>query len=78
MTLCNLQVPDLDAILVPVSGGGMLAGVSVVARFLQPKCQGEVNDLYLQGRFKGFLSFRKSHRLNDELTNLIMEYSHNH
>ncbi|XP_045119762.1 probable serine racemase isoform X3 [Portunus trituberculatus] len=33
------EIPDLDAILVPVSGGGMLAGVSVVAHLLQPKCQ---------------------------------------
>ncbi|MPC15631.1 Serine racemase [Portunus trituberculatus] len=33
------RIPDLDAILVPVSGGGMLAGVSVVAHLLQPKCQ---------------------------------------
>lgn len=33
------EIPDLDAILVTVSGGGMLAGVSVAARCLQPKCQ---------------------------------------
>lgn len=38
------QIPDLDAILVPVSGGGMLAGVSAVAHLLQPKCQGEVQN----------------------------------
>lgn len=41
------QIPDLDAILVPVSGGGMLAGISVVAHLLQPKCQGEVETLHL-------------------------------
>lgn len=50
MILCNLQIPDLDAILVPVSGGGMLAGVSVVAHLLQPKCQGEAHYVCLQIR----------------------------
>ncbi|XP_042216907.1 serine racemase-like [Homarus americanus] len=33
------EVPDLDAILIPTSGGGMLAGVSLAARSMQPKCQ---------------------------------------
>jgi threonine dehydratase len=31
------QVPDLDAILVPVGGGGLLAGISTVLRALKPK-----------------------------------------
>jgi threonine dehydratase len=30
------QVPDLDALLVPVSGGGLLAGVAVMAKALHP------------------------------------------
>lgn len=30
------QVPDLDAILVPTSGGGMVAGISVAAKRLNP------------------------------------------
>jgi serine racemase len=32
----SLQVPDLDAIIVPVSGGGMMAGVAVAAKALKP------------------------------------------
>ena len=35
--LCSsLQVPDLDAIIVPVSGGGMIAGIAVAAKGLKP------------------------------------------
>eukprot|EP00897_Mesotaenium_endlicherianum_P001526 jgi/Mesen1/1400/ME000130S00484 len=30
------QVPDLDAIIVPVSGGGMVAGIAVAAKALNP------------------------------------------
>ncbi|KAK7074259.1 hypothetical protein SK128_008198 [Halocaridina rubra] len=33
------QVPDLDVLLVPVSGGGMLAGVSLTTKALQPGCR---------------------------------------
>ena len=31
------QVPDLDAIVVPVGGGGLLAGVSLAVKSLRPK-----------------------------------------
>jgi hypothetical protein len=31
------QVPDLDAIIVPVSGGGMLSGIAVAAKALNPQ-----------------------------------------
>lgn len=31
------QVPDLDAILVPVGGGGLLAGVALMAKALNPR-----------------------------------------
>lgn len=30
------QVPDLDAIVVPISGGGMISGISVAAKALRP------------------------------------------
>lgn len=30
------QVPDLDAIVVPVGGGGLLAGTAIAARFVNP------------------------------------------
>lgn len=31
-----LQVPDLDAIIVPVSGGGMISGIATAATALRP------------------------------------------
>ena len=31
-----LQVPDLDAIIVPVGGGGMLSGVCAAAKEIKP------------------------------------------
>ena len=34
------QVPDLDAILVPISGGGMTSGIAVAAAGLAPNCKG--------------------------------------
>lgn len=33
------QVPDLDIILVPISGGGMTSGIAVAAQALQPNCK---------------------------------------
>ncbi len=30
------QVPDLDAIVVPISGGGMICGIAVAAKALKP------------------------------------------
>lgn len=30
------QVPNLDAIIVPVSGGGLISGIAIAARALQP------------------------------------------
>ncbi|KAK3084813.1 hypothetical protein FSP39_019483 [Pinctada imbricata] len=30
------QVPDLDAILVPVSGGGMISGIAIAAKTIKP------------------------------------------
>ena len=34
------QVPDLDMILVPISGGGMTSGIAIAAAKLNPKTQG--------------------------------------
>ena len=31
------EVPDLDYIIVPIGGGGLLAGVSVAVKHLSPK-----------------------------------------
>ena len=33
------QVDDVDAIIVPVGGGGMIAGIAVAAKTLYPSCQ---------------------------------------
>ena len=31
-----IQVPDLDAVLVPVGGGGLIAGIAVAIKHLKP------------------------------------------
>ncbi|KAK3848915.1 hypothetical protein Pcinc_044311 [Petrolisthes cinctipes] len=33
------EVPNLDAILVPISGGGMTSGIAVAAHHMQPSCR---------------------------------------
>nr|WBB44918.1 serine racemase [Chrysogorgia stellata] len=33
------QVPQLDAILVPISGGGMISGIAVAAKAIRPECR---------------------------------------
>jgi len=33
------QVPDLDAVIIPVGGGGLCAGISTAVKLLQPRCQ---------------------------------------
>ena len=30
------QIPDLDAIIVPVSGGGLISGISIAAKAFKP------------------------------------------
>jgi threonine dehydratase len=34
------QVPELDAILVPSSGGGMVAGIAIAAKSIKPDVKG--------------------------------------
>src|SRR5690349_18585504 len=36
--LCR-QVPDLDAVIVPIGGGGLIAGISCAVKQMQPKCK---------------------------------------
>ena len=31
-----MQVPDLDMLIVPISGGGMISGIAVAAKALKP------------------------------------------
>ena len=33
------QIPELDAVLVPTSGGGMLSGIAAAVRALRPNCR---------------------------------------
>jgi threonine dehydratase len=32
------QVPDLDAVIIPIGGGGLCAGISTAVKLLQPNC----------------------------------------
>ena len=34
------QVPELDAILVPVSGGGMISGIAIAAKAIKTNIKG--------------------------------------
>src|SRR5216683_5881119 len=38
LELCR-QVPDLDAVIVPIGGGGLCAGVATAVKHLQPRCK---------------------------------------
>jgi threonine dehydratase len=33
------QVPDLDAVIVPIGGGGLCAGIATAVKLIQPHCQ---------------------------------------
>ena len=35
------QVPDLDAVLVATSGGGMISGIATAVKELRPECKGQ-------------------------------------
>jgi threonine dehydratase len=37
LELCR-QVPDLDAVIVPIGGGGLCAGIATAVKLLQPQC----------------------------------------
>lgn len=37
--MLSLQVPELEAIIVPVSGGGMISGIAVAAKAIKPSIQ---------------------------------------
>ena len=38
LELCH-QVPNLDAVIVPIGGGGLCAGVAMAVKLSQPRCQ---------------------------------------
>ena len=33
------QVPDLDIVLIPISGGGMTAGIATAVKTINPRCK---------------------------------------
>ena len=33
------DVPDLDAVIVPIGGGGLIAGIATAVKLMQPQCQ---------------------------------------
>ena len=38
------QVPNLDAVIVPVSGGGMAAGIATAAKAIKPAIKGGISN----------------------------------
>ena len=40
------QVPELDAIVVPVSGGGLAAGICVAAKAIKPDIKSNASSLF--------------------------------
>src|SRR5258705_8461010 len=63
------EVPDLDAILAPVSGGGLLSGSCLSARHLRPEirmfgCEpAAANEAYLSLQTGGLQTMETSHTL---------------
>jgi threonine dehydratase len=49
------QAPDCDAVIVPVGGGGLLAGIAAAIHFINPNC--EVYGVEPEGANSMFLSF---------------------
>jgi threonine dehydratase len=56
------EVPDLDALLTPVGGGGLMAGCSTVARALSPRTA--VIGVEADTAHDTYLSFRKGERVS--------------
>lgn len=58
------QVPDLDAILVSASGGGMISGISIVAKSIKKDIKGyEVHQIHLKSWCMTGVSFPKDIRV---------------
>ena len=41
------QVEDVDAIIIPVGGGGLIAGIAVAIKSLYPRCQIIVSSIHI-------------------------------
>lgn len=56
------QIPDLDAIIVPIGGGGLISGVAFAVKSLNPKCK--VYGVQSQGAPSMYNSIHKSEICN--------------
>lgn len=65
------QVPDLDALVVPVSGGGLLSGVLLAAKALKPGI--EVFGAEPEGAADAFQSLRQGRRITDLVPNTVCD-----
>lgn len=54
------QVPDLDAILVPVSGGGMISGIAIAAKAIKPDIKGTVKVMCITSKLQWVMCFTLS------------------
>ncbi len=54
------QVPDLDAVIVPIGGGGLCSGIAAVVKQLNPRCQ--VYGVEPEGANSMYLSFKQGIR----------------
>ncbi len=50
------EVPDMDAIIVPVGGGGLISGIAIAAKHINPKIQ--IIGVEPEGSNAGFLSWQ--------------------
>jgi len=54
------ELPDLDAIVIPVGGGGLISGIAIAAKHLHPKVQ--IIGVQPEGSNAGFLSWLTGRR----------------
>lgn len=45
------QVPDMDCCIIPIGGGGLIAGSAVAIKFLMPKCKIIVSNSFILSPF---------------------------
>lgn len=51
------QLPDVEAIVVPIGGGGLIAGIAATAKMLNPNCK--VYGVQAEGAAAMYLSFKR-------------------
>ena len=65
------QVPDLDAIVVPIGGGGLTAGTAIVARTLRPSM--DVHAAEPEGAADAWLSMQRGERVTDVVPDTVCD-----